>query len=516
MDIGIVGAGAAAVGLLDALADSGAAPGSITVFDGSPAVWRGRPYQADLDAVRVNAPPALMSVRASDRDHYANWVRDHRDSAQYLDEGLGQPLLPRAVYGSYLEQTAHAAITRLRLGGWRVSVVNARVTGFSSHQHSDSSHQHSGAVRADLFDASRREGSGLSEHTRAVLHTEDGGHHPVDRAVLCVGSGRPRDHYGLTGAPGYVNEPYPLAHTLTDIAADAHVAVIGSGLTAVDIASALTANGHTGPISLLSRSGVLPYVQQRPVPLTPKHLTPANALRLAASGAVAFDSLVELMRAELADLGQDFDSFAAEIRTTETEEPLARLRRQLAEVDSAHLGRRLLAMAIRVLGPIVWPALNESDRMMLRTEHFRTISSLSSPMVPLNAKILLHLLDSGQLRLRRALTKIEARPGGGFTVLDDTEWTADVVLNAVNPPAYTTPDDTESLISALLATGAAELTHTGGLHADPHTHRLLVDDRPDPTWHVLGNLAATSMFIATNPPGLAAEAAALAHHLTAN
>ncbi|MEV0292827.1 FAD/NAD(P)-binding protein [Nocardia sp. NPDC050710] len=480
MHIGIIGGGAAAVGLLDALAADESTPGGITVFDGSPAVWRGRPYQPDLAAVRVNAPPALMSVRVGDRGHYERWVAERDDAARYLDEGLGQPLVPRGVYGEYLEQTARAAITRLRHTGWRVDVVNARVTGFAA----------------------------------GALHTDDGGVHRVDRAVLGVGSGGPRDHYGLTDAPGYVNEPYPLARTVTDIRPDAHVAVIGSGLTAVDIAAALTANGHTGPISLLSRSGVLPYVQQRPIPLMPEYLTPAAALRLAADGTVTFTRLVDLMRAELADSGHDFDSFAAEILSTDTEEPVSRLRRQVDAIDDPHPGRRLLTMAIRTMGPILWPVLAEADRTMLRTKEFRTISSLSSPMVPYNARIMLRLLDSGQLRLRAGLTKIEARPGGGFTVFDDTEWRADALLNAVNPSAYTVPRETEALVADLLACGIAELAPTGGVRAERGTRRFLVGERPDPTWHVLGNLAADSMFIATNPPGLAAEAAILARHLT--
>lgn len=548
MRIGIIGAGAAAVALLDALAAADRAPGSITVFDGSPNVWRGRPYQPDLEAVRVNAPPALMSARAGDRAHYERWLRDRGNGAgrlderpgaplvgeepprehpertertatsrfdpnedtarhagddlveasaarvverrwrgadpkQYLDEGLGVPLVPRGVYGAYLEQTAHAAISRLRARGGRVSVVNARVTGFT-------------------------------RESGAVLHTDDGGSHPVDRAVLCVGSGRPRDHYGLAGAPGYVNEPYPLATTTADVASSAHVAIIGSGLTAVDIAAALAAHGHTGPISFLSRSGVLPYVQQRPLPLAPKHLTPSRALELAGQGTVSFTRLVELMRSELADLGQDFESFATEILETETEEPATRLRRQLDAVDSPHQGRRLLTMAIRTMGPILWPVLAEHDRRLLRERYFRTISSLSSPMVPHNARIILRLLDSGQLRLRPGVTKATARPGGGFTVFDGTDRPADMVFNAVNPPAYTTPQETEPLLGALIATGAAELAPTGGLRIESATRRLLVGDHPDPTWHALGNLAADSMFIATNPPGLAAEAAILANHLT--
>ncbi|MFD8103466.1 FAD/NAD(P)-binding protein [Nocardia fluminea] len=477
MRIGIIGAGVAAVGLLDALACADGAPGTITVFEGSAALWRGRAYQRDVPAVRVNAPPALMSARARDRGHFQDWLAQRPDAVPFLDPELGQPIVPRAMYGEYLEQSARASIDRLRRDGWQVSVVNERV-------------------------------SSLAQEHPVILRTEGGVTYPVDRVVLCVGSGRPRDQYGLTGATGYFDEPYPLARTLTEVDPGARVAVIGSGLTAVDIAAALTENGHRGPITLLSRSGILPFVQQRPRPLSPRHLTAAAALDLVASGAVEFTEVVALLRAELADLGEDFDEFAAEIRATSSENPVLRLRRQLADVDSPLLGRRLLTMAIRTMGPILWPALTETDRVMLRTDHYRTISSLSSPMVPHNAKILLRLLDSGQVRLRTGPTAIAA-DGTGFTLTDESVWTADIVINAVNPPAYVTPQDTESLMSRLLHSGTAEFAHNGGLLAAPRTRALRAG-----TWHVLGNLAADSMFIATNPPGLAAEAALLAEHLT--
>ncbi|WP_242419832.1 FAD/NAD(P)-binding protein, partial [Frankia sp. CpI1-P] len=63
--IGVIGGGASAVCLLDALAQQQDLPaGALTVFDGGRHLWRGRPYQPDLDAMRVNAIPQDMSVRA--------------------------------------------------------------------------------------------------------------------------------------------------------------------------------------------------------------------------------------------------------------------------------------------------------------------------------------------------------------------------------------------------------------------------------------------------------------------
>jgi uncharacterized NAD(P)/FAD-binding protein YdhS len=453
-EIGIIGAGAATVALLDSLTRTGARPGGITVFDGAPTLWRGRPYQPDLDAVRVNVPPARMSIRATDTTHHARWLAARQDTARFQDERLGQPLPPRWVYGEYLADTALTAIDALRAAGWRVDVVNAHVTGYAGNE----------------------------------LHTEVGDRVRVDRAVLAVGGGSPHDHYGLSGTAGFVREPYPLANTLTEVPPDAHVAVIGSGLTAVDVVAALAARGHRGPISLLSRSGMLPFVQQRPTELSLRRLT---VDRLAPG--LTFEKLVEWMRAEL---GADYDDFAAELATAPTADWL---RDQLAAVDSPNLGRRTLLLAIRTVGPAAWPLLPERERKWLRDNHFRLINNLSSPMVPHNAAILSGLLDSGQVRLAPGVRKIEATTRG-FTV--DTGWDADAVVNAVNPPPYAIPAEAAGLVSTLLAEGVVEPGTLGGLRAVPAGG-----------WHVLGNLAADSMPIATSPPGLAMEAERLARTL---
>ena len=69
MEIGLIGGGAATVCIIDALANAGLPAGGLTVFEPAPALWRGRPYQSDLDVVRVNAPPEDMSVRDGDVKH---------------------------------------------------------------------------------------------------------------------------------------------------------------------------------------------------------------------------------------------------------------------------------------------------------------------------------------------------------------------------------------------------------------------------------------------------------------
>ncbi|MFD9412988.1 FAD/NAD(P)-binding protein [Streptomyces sp. NPDC059989] len=471
MDIAIVGAGAAAVGLLDTLAATADSPGAITVLEPSPHLWRGRPYGPDLDTVRVNAPPAIMSIRHLDFGHYAAWL-DSR-AAAHLDERLGQPLVSRALYGEYLAHTAETALATLRAGGWRVRIVTTRVTGIA------------------------RSGANWS------LRTEDGRGYEADHVALCVGGGTPQDHYGLSGASGFVDDPYPLARTLDRVPPGTNIAVIGSGLTAVDIVVSLAARGHTGPITLLSRSGVLPHVWQRPVEHRPQHVTAERVAVLHRQhGAITLEDLIGLLRAELAETGEDFEAFVADLLATTTEDPVRRLRAQLDAVDDSRIGRRVLQETAHSVGPYAWRLLAEPDRMRLR-HHFRAATSVASPMVPVNAVTMMRLLDSGQLAVAPGVRKIEAAEGVFRVRRDDGEHTFDAVINAVNPPPRAIPRGAGQLVTALLADGSAELHPAGGLVP------------ADPRLHVVGDLAGGGPFITSSIAGIAAQAARTAQTIVA-
>ncbi|WP_232835586.1 FAD/NAD(P)-binding protein [Actinocorallia populi] len=471
MDIAIIGAGAAAVGLLDALAATAGGPGGITVFEPSPHLWRGRPYGPDLDSVRVNAPPAIMSIRHSDPGHYAAWLGTR--GAGHLDELLGQPLVPRALYGEYLAHTGETALAALRESGWRVRVVASHVTG---------------AARSG---------------DRWSLRTEDGRGHDADHVVLCVGGGTPQDHYGLGRAAGFTADPYPLARTLDRVPPGGDIAIIGSGLTAVDVVVSLAARGHTGRITLLSRSGVLPHVWQSPADHRPRHVTAERVAALHRErGAVTLEDLIGLLRAEMEEAGEDFEDFAAELLATETEDPVRRLRRQLAAVGDPRIGRRVLQETAHTLGPYAWRLLPEPDRERLRS-HFRLASSVASPMIPVNASTMMRLLDSGQLTVAAGVREIEAVDGSFRAHGDGGELTPDIVINAVNPPPRATPRAAGRLVASLRAEGLAELHPSGGLV--PAVPRL----------HVVGDFAGGGPFLTSSIAGVAAQAARTAQAIAA-
>ncbi|MEU5687587.1 hypothetical protein DEJ48_24415 [Streptomyces venezuelae] len=462
LDLAVVGGGAAAVALLDALSTRAAdrpSPGTLRVFEPSPHLWRGRPYGPDLDVVRVNVPPGISSIRHGDAGHYADWLGER--AADHIDPLLGLPVVPRALYGEYLTHTAEKAVAAMAEQGWSVEVVPARVTG-----------------------AARR-------GTRLALRTADGREYAAAQVALCVGTGNPPDPYGFTGTPGYIADPYPLARTLDHVPVESDVAVIGSGLTAVDVVVALAARGHRGRISLLSRTGVLPYVWQRPVAgRPPRHLTAERVTELhAARGTVTLADLTDLLRAELADRDGDFEALTAELRATTTTDPARRLPQQLDAVDDPRVGRRTLQSAAHAVGPYAWRLLPEADRARLR-HHLRTATAVASPMVPVNASVLMRLLDTGQLTVA---------PGDIRRTLSTTP--PDTVVNAVNPPPQAIPAGAGHLVASLVDTGLGTPHPAGGLLP------------ADPRVHVVGDLSGGGSFIASSIPGVAAQASRAARAL---
>jgi len=489
-DIGLVGGGPSTVSLLDALAQrQDSLPRSVLVLEPAQHLWRGRPYRPDFDTVRVNAPARDMSLRAGDDTHFEQWLAA-RDlviglGADDVDPYSGARFVARSVYGDYLEQTARAALIALHHRGWTVDLVR------------------------DYAVLARPLPDSLG------LQTAGSGSTRVGNAVFAVGAGRPPDPYGLTGLPGFIPEAYPTLRTLAEIDKDASVAVLGTGLTAVDAVLGLVAHGHRGRIHLVSRTGTLPAVRQTAAPRELIHFTPAWFRAAAAQRRqVSLAEVIRLMGRELAAAGDSLERVAGEALAIAAEEPVARLRRHLAQVDAPEPGLRILQQAVPEAGPDVWPLLPEPEKARLLAEHTRTLMSLCCPMPPANAAVLLDLIDAGQVTLRPAVRAVQARGTGGFRIATETgEEFADHVVNATNARFRPVSEQAESLIGSLIEAGLAEAHPHGGVHVERATSRMTVRGLARTGLYALGDLASGSLYFTFGIQSLVDRAADIAPQL---
>jgi len=264
-DVAIIGAGAS--GTLTAVQFARAAgPGARgALIEAGARAARGLAYGTPYGAHLLNVPAARMSALPDDPEHFLRWLR-----GRIADAHAGT-FAPRALYGDYLA----SLLDSVCLGGWFPGASGDNATSPEAPRH-----------RGTEAPMTRVGGTavGLTRHGGDwIVHLHDDRTLAAKNVVLALGNLPPADPLQLgEDAPAeYVRDPW--AHgAAIGLAPDAPVLLIGSGLTAIDVAVALRHEGHSGTIYALSRHGRLPQphaaTTPRPLASVP-FATPREALR---------------------------------------------------------------------------------------------------------------------------------------------------------------------------------------------------------------------------------------------
>lgn len=228
--IAVIGGGlAGAAFALHLLRDHPALEADLTVIEPREKLGAGLAYSALAPEHRTNVAATRMSLFPDEPDHFDTWLRDQGEplrDASCIVPDIG--LFPsRAVYGRYADATLAGAVAAHR--GIAFTHIRARAD----------------AVGADL-----------------AIALDDGTSLAADIAVLAIGHTTPDLPAVLRGVPGVIADPWDLP-ALRAIPSEARVLVVGTGLTACDVIASLHRAGHRGPVTALSRHGLLPRSRTR-------------------------------------------------------------------------------------------------------------------------------------------------------------------------------------------------------------------------------------------------------------
>lgn len=224
--VAIVGGGAAAVALLSELVERADAPLHLDWYTG------GATHPGRGTAYGTSSPRHLLNVRAATMGMFSRRPHGFLDFAQRVDpHAAGTDFLPRRLYGDYLEDEAAQALAHAREHG-----VDVRVVPF--------------AVDA------------LVPETDGVTVLQGEGTCRVDAAVLAIGALPVRPLAGvdtaLVDAGRYVIDPWSLLAGAGPTPAPREVALVGLGLTAVDVVLELAARWPDTRFTAVSCHGQLP------------------------------------------------------------------------------------------------------------------------------------------------------------------------------------------------------------------------------------------------------------------
>lgn len=230
----IVGAGLSGTLVAVQLLLQAQAPIRITLCERRRPFGKGLAYSTRCGSHRLNVPAGKMSALPGDNGHFLRWLRA-RDP-----EAAAHDFVPRSLYGEYLawlldetEKTSPALLDRRE-------------------------------VEVSELSQERREGP-------LLLRFADGTNLEADEVVLAMGNFDPADPPGLSPSllenGRYLRDPWS-EQAVRGLAPEAPVLLIGSGLTAVDVALSLRDAGHRGPIHAVSRHGLLPQRHAPTIPWT--------------------------------------------------------------------------------------------------------------------------------------------------------------------------------------------------------------------------------------------------------
>ena len=213
----------------------------------------------------LNVPAGKISALPDQPDHFLNWLRKNHDPT-----ATEKTFAPRAIFGRYIQSLLRSTSP---LEQQIATVVDVRV-----------------------------------HDSGAVLRLHNGSELWADHVVLATGNFDPAPLPGITKAAadsGLYRHNAWTVETYKGLDRDATVALIGTGLTGVDVVLRLRELGHRGRIIAASRHGIFPNRHDDYAPLNSSAIpldTPATcvaylrALRTAIRAGAEWRAVVDSLR----------------------------------------------------------------------------------------------------------------------------------------------------------------------------------------------------------------------------
>lgn len=237
--IAIIGAGFTGSVLAAHLLRGAEAPTVVHLIECGGCHGTGIAYSTPNGAHLLNVRAYNMSAYPDDPRHFLRWLWS-RDGDGHVPPS-GHAFVSRALYGAYIQDVLAQAQNETR-----------------------------GQARLHLI---RGEAVDLRPDGETVpIQLGDGRRLTVDTAVLCIGNFPPSPPCIASATAGeafasdrFVGDPWDLP-AIARIDRDAPAVILGTGLTMADTVLTLLDQGHRGPITAVSRRGLLPLRHQETRP----------------------------------------------------------------------------------------------------------------------------------------------------------------------------------------------------------------------------------------------------------
>ena len=496
MKIAVIGGGAGCVAFLhhfvDLIGCLEAKFIKIKVYERRERVGPGLAYQEDCDSVLLNRGALTMSASGDDLSTFSAWIRwrmiNNPDMRRLVARGLSSVYADRPLFGYFLQEFLSETHVYASKKGIDIEFVNESVVSINK------------GVSADC-----------------VFVATDNRVDRFDYVVMAVGNLEPSDIYGLEKSECYVNNPYPLSGRLDLWNSAGNICIIGSGLTAVDVAVSLKKFGYRGRIDMLSRCGLLPFVRGvQGEKHVMRYLTEEAIVNEARrSGEVlSLRKVLRLLRRELKGVGEDWRRI---FRIPKGAKIV--LHSELQESLGERPWQKVLAATNDII-ELVWHKLSLDSRRTVFKKFYRSWMACRAPMPRSNAELLYKMMESGQLRVFACSPCFDLSSGSGVIcgcLGEEGRVNYDYVINATGSGRWVRSERSSPLVWQMLGDAMAVEDEFGGVSVDFDTASL-IDGRgvPDERIRVIGHLTSGTYFFVSSLEMVARKAHLVAEQMARN
>ena len=489
--IAIVGGGAAGIATLNHLVQEYRALGleqdiNISIFEKRPDIGAGFAYQEDGEVLLMNQACQYLSLYPENPTHFWDWLVDYQPNSSQKHTFAHSSLAPdgfvtRRLFGRYLRD-AFAQICALASdAGVEVTSHHTEVTRIS---HSDGKYTLTSAAITRRF----------------------------DYVILCTGNASPADIYNLALHPRYIHDPYPIRHFKDQIEPQHRVAILGTQLTAADVAISLVHHGHTGPITMLSRTGELPAVRSLLKPHTLKVITREALAKIRATKpqGLQIRDVLRLLRKELLTVGWAWREVFFASHTASPEDYFGNALKK----STSYQEWQFVVVTTDEILEDYWHALSDTEQKRFMDSYHRVWNSRRAPLPVITAYKIHALLRAKQLTITKNTRSIAPESSMAIQVQYSDPGTAtqtfDWVINTTGPNRHVgTPYDTK-LIKSLLDDGLVTRNELGGVVIDFDSSEV---KNPPGNMYAVGHLACGTYYYVSSLNMVANRAGSTAKHL---
>jgi uncharacterized NAD(P)/FAD-binding protein YdhS len=450
----VVGAGFSGIAVAVQLLRRLEGPARVCLINRTHRFGRGMAYGTRSGSHLLNVPAGRMSLAPEDAGEFVRFLQDNGHGYRAGD------FVPRKLYGEYLEAALERAQAAAR-PGVRLELLQTEV---------------------DALQEAGDEG-GVS------LRLADGRLLEASEAILAIGNFAPRPPCGDRAtweSPQVANDPWA-AEALHRLPGDASVLLAGSGLTAFDVVLSLLDRGHTGPITMMSRRGLLPQPHREQEIAPTSFRMPRDVLDRAAGTRTRLRQVRDLIR-DAERHGHDWRDVIGGLRP-----------------HTPQLWQQLDARGRRQFVRHVLPYWDTCRHRAAPAIHERIRGALASGQLCLVAARLLEVKADAASDVH-----VRWRPRGAP---DCVEGRFGAVVNCTGPSSdlRLVPDP---LIAGLRAQGAVRVDALGlGLEVDSDYRVLRADGQALRCVRYVGPLLRAQFWEATAVPELRVHAASVAERL---